>query len=211
MVQLIETSISDEDIEFLLPRLSRINGMIKKEIQHEGEILEILFEYSPTKDNTDGIREQKEQIAHDAPLDCYAPSDITRSLYTKYRQHIATLDVNIDEIMYKKFISLQINGKRLVGIILKKSKITFDFKLPISEIDDPLKMLRDISQVGSWTSGKSRMNLFDETYLEYCINITKQCYDRIKDSTTELSNNESKQDKSDSHHMPPMYLTRSGH
>ena len=176
IVKLIHTSISDKDVEFLIPRLSRIEGITKKEIQHDGKILEILFEYTVPKD---GMMNHEIQKTYDDIWYRYTASGLSRSLYVKYKQHISTLDADIKEIMNKKFISLQINDKILVGIILQKSKIILDFKLPISKIDDPLKMLHDISNVGSWTSGKSRLNVSDEDILEYGIKITKQCYDHI--------------------------------
>ena len=191
MVQLIPTSISNEDAESLVPRLSRIDGMTKKEIQHQGEILEILFEYSPPKetsqdktidhDVTHQVQDEtkQEQDMSGIIWDRYTTSELSKSLCVKFMQQVMALDADMEKVMNKKYVALKNHGIIIVGIILQKSKIVLDFKLPISELDDTLKTLQDISQIGSWTSGKSRLHVYDEDMLQYGIKITKQCYNRL--------------------------------
>ena len=90
--------------------------------------------------------------------------------------------------MNKNHVNIRINGKNILGIMLQKSKIVLDFKLHISELDDTLKALRDISKVGSWTNGKSRLNVYDEDMLQYGVRITKQCYNHYAMKSHDLSN-----------------------
>ena len=191
MTKFISTTIADKEFELLVPKLVRIHGMSKKDIQHNDQTLETLLKYNPAEENnnepdmlsksTDS--ELKTQKLYDKIWSMYSTSDKSRSLYVKYQQAVSAFDESIEEIMHKKYISFRINGKNIVGVVPKKSKITVDFSFDIQKLNDPQKILQDISQIGSWTSGKSRINVFDENDLKYSIEITKQCYEHMTSKT----------------------------
>ncbi len=218
--------ISQEMMPGVITRIVRVDGISKKEIQYEGALQDILFQYTldveesqylennvqhePTADTVDVTKDEEDsqkeiQELYDKLWTTYNTSEPTRVLYVKYRDRVIAFDANINDFMRKKFISFQIDDKRIAGVIVQKKKIVVDFKLHISDLDDPKGLLRDISQVGSWTSGNSRMNVSDERDLEYCIEITRQCYDYVIGKNSKLPSKESKRPQVNSsqvHHDP---------
>jgi len=197
MMPMITTSVPDNDMGSLVPRIARISGVRRKEIRYDGKTIDTLFEYSLPEDtpqdydvhvyartsqyNTWGNIRQK-QNTYDLLWNRYSTSYVSRSLYVRFMREIKAIDVDIEEVMNKKFIALKINGASIVGIILKKSGMVLDFKLPVTDLDDTLNMLQDISQIGKWTSGKSRLNVSDEDMLQYGVRMTRRCYDHVTSS-----------------------------
>ena len=176
--------ISEEEMSNVVSELVRVDGICSKKILRKDRTHSVLL-YDKQKPLM-SVPIQESHGSQGSKITRIKTAKIhPRRLYSKYKEWLEDLDSNIMLTKRKHFMSFQIHGKSLVAVIIQKSKIVCEFKIHVTDLDDPQKMLKDISDVGNWTSSYSRLNVFDKYDLDYCMNITRQCYDHTADKHVE--------------------------
>jgi predicted transport protein len=68
-------------------------------------------------------------------------------------------------------------GKRnIVDFVLQKGKIKVYINMKYSEIDDPKKIVRDVTNLGSWGNGECEVSIGSPEEVDYFLTLVKQSY-----------------------------------
>lgn len=68
-------------------------------------------------------------------------------------------------------------GKRnIVDFVLQKGKIKAYINMKYSEIDDPKKIVRDVTNLGSWGNGECEVSIGSLEEIDYFLTLVKQSY-----------------------------------
>lgn len=102
------------------------------------------------------------------------PSDI-RELYDKIKALLLSLGDNI-KIKPTKFYIGFISKTNFVDVRVQKKALKVWFNLPQGKLNDPKQLTRDVSKVGHWGNGDYELHLYDDSELEYVIDLAKQSY-----------------------------------
>ncbi len=97
------------------------------------------------------------------------------SIFKILDEKILELNENNKRVILKKVIGYK-NKKRFVDLIVKKKLITVSIYIPLSEINDPREMCRDMTGIGSWANGITEFKIENRDDIDYAINLIKQSY-----------------------------------
>lgn len=68
-------------------------------------------------------------------------------------------------------------GKRnIVDFVIQKGKIKAYINMKYSEIDDPKKIVRDVTNLGSWGNGECEVSIGSPEEIDYFLTLVKQSY-----------------------------------
>lgn len=101
----------------------------------------------------------------------YANEEI-KDLYEKFKA--AILNLGEFEIKPKKLYLAFISGTNVVDIHLQKRALKIWINMSKGELDDPKKIMRDISAIGHWGNGDYQLVLNSDDNLEYILSLIKQ-------------------------------------
>lgn len=94
-------------------------------------------------------------------------------LYETYKEAILNLNDNIEIVPRKKRIAFK--GNRIIcDVLLQKNSIKLWINLRTGELDDPKKLMRDVSKIGHWGNGDYELIIKDTDNLEYIMSLIKQ-------------------------------------
>lgn len=102
------------------------------------------------------------------------PSKV-KELYETLKNEI----LNIGDITLKptkKYIAYTAGKRNIVDLIIQSNKIKVYINLKFNEIDDPKKIVRDMTNVGSWGNGDCETMLQDIEEIDYLLILIKQSY-----------------------------------
>lgn len=102
-------------------------------------------------------------------------SDLTFSLYNEIINKISEFgDI---KIKYNKLvIALFFNKNKFADINIRKRTIDIQLNLKIGNLNDPLLMARDVSNVGTYGTGDYMISIKDNKDMNYVIDLIKQSY-----------------------------------
>ncbi|SFG03781.1 Predicted transport protein [Salegentibacter agarivorans] len=100
------------------------------------------------------------------------PQEIVE-LYESYRQSILNLADDIEIEPKKLYIAFK-KGKNISDIVVLHKSLKIFINLPKGKLDDPKKLMRDISEKGHWGNGDYEVNVKDDKHLEYIMSLIKQ-------------------------------------
>lgn len=101
-------------------------------------------------------------------------SDDIKELYELYKQAILNLDSDLEIKPKKMEIGITKNGKIFSDIVILKSGLKIFINLKKDTLDDPKKIMRDVSSIGHWGNGDYEVIVNDTTNLEYIMSLIKQ-------------------------------------
>jgi len=101
----------------------------------------------------------------------------TQEIYEEIRDKIMNLENNIDIIIRQKYIAFKTNYN-FVYINLKRSMVHVDISMKQKEIQDPKKIIRDMSKIGHWGGGKSRVTVSNKSEIPYIMGLIEQSYSK---------------------------------
>jgi len=101
-------------------------------------------------------------------------SDEIVELYERFKLSILNLTDDIEIKPSKLYISFKKNGSNIVDIEIKKTYLKLYINMKKGELDDPKKIMRDISNVGHWGNGDYQTKIFDTKDIEYIMSLVKQ-------------------------------------
>lgn len=113
------------------------------------------------EDHTDGIPEK------------------VKNLFISLREKIISLDESIEERVKKFYISYR-TGVAFVFVHLQQAQIKIHLIVPQSELNDPLKLTRDVTNVGHYGGGVTEVILDKEENLDRVFELVRQSYTRSK-------------------------------
>lgn len=76
----------------------------------------------------------------------------------------------------KQYIAFFGNKKNIIDVVIMKSKIKVFINLKYSQIDDYKKMVRDVTNIGTWGNGDCEFVLDNLEDIDYLMSLVKQSY-----------------------------------
>ncbi len=101
-------------------------------------------------------------------------SDEIKELYEIYKQAILNLASDLEIKPKKMEIGVTKNGKIFSDIVILKSGLKIFINLKKDTLDDPKKLMRDVSSIGHWGNGDYEVIANDTKNLEYLMSLIKQ-------------------------------------
>lgn len=101
-------------------------------------------------------------------------SDEIKELYDVYKQAILNLASDLEIKPKKMEIGMTKNGKIFSDIVILKSGLKIFINLKKDTLDDPKKLMRDVSSIGHWGNGDYEVIVNDTKNLEYLMSLIKQ-------------------------------------
>ena len=102
----------------------------------------------------------------------------TRDLYSKIKQIMESLDDNIS-IVPKKMAIMFKKERGFVWVVLRKNSIEITFNAKPDSIDDPKKIIQDVTNIGHWGGGNNRIRVSTESELSYVRGLLDQIYSQL--------------------------------
>ena len=129
------------------------------------------------KKRNDRIR--KEIKTHTEEDHLYNINPKIKEIYMKIKQIMESLNDNIQIIPKRNAIMFKAE-RGFAWAILHRSSIDLTLKTMPASLDDPKKMVQDITNIGHWGGGNSRIKVTDESELPYLRGLIEQVYSKSK-------------------------------
>ena len=100
-------------------------------------------------------------------------SDDVIELYEAYKNAVTNLVPDIDIEPKKLYIAFKKN-KNIADIVVLKNGLKIFINLKKGELDDPKKIMRDVSKIGHWGNGDYDIMISNTENLEYIMSLIKQ-------------------------------------
>ncbi len=100
------------------------------------------------------------------------PEEIVE-LYETYKNAILNLADDIEIVPKKLYIAFK-KDKNIVDIVILKKGIKMFINLKKGQLDDPKKLMKDVSETGHWGNGHYEVIVNDTKNLEYIMSLIKQ-------------------------------------
>ena len=96
------------------------------------------------------------------------------ALYEKYKAAILNLTENIEVKPQKWYIAFKKDRRNICDIEIQKVGLKMTINLKKDELDDPKRIMRDISGVGHFGNGDYEIKVSNDKNLEYVMSLVKQ-------------------------------------
>ncbi len=110
-------------------------------------------------------------------INSYSFSKESEELYNKIHLNIIDAFPNTRVEYTKRYIAYKYETN-YCDIIPQKKGLKIYINMKFDEIDDPYKIGRNVTDIGTWGNGDMEVMIEDETQIPYLINIIEQSYDR---------------------------------
>jgi predicted transport protein len=104
-------------------------------------------------------------------------SEETGVLFDSLREKILAFGGDVDERFLKQTINYR-HSRNFCEVVPQKKDLVLGFDA--DALDDPRRTLRDMTGVGSWTTGRWQFRLASPAELEYAVGLAEQSYNRTK-------------------------------
>lgn len=101
-----------------------------------------------------------------------------KELYEKLKSAILNFD-NIEVKPKKKYIAF-VSGRNVIDIHPQRKALKMWLNMNIGELDDPKKLMRDVSTTGHWGNGDYELQINSDDDLEYILSLVKQSIKKNK-------------------------------
>ncbi|MGK6352236.1 DUF5655 domain-containing protein [Parapedobacter sp. DT-150] len=124
---------------------------------------------------SDSLAQVSKEIKEYTEKDHYErSSEEMVELYQRFKEAILNLADNIDIKPKKLEIGFTHNGKIFSDICLLKGSLKIWINLKRGQLDDPRKIVVDVSSTGHWGNGDYQIQVSDDKHLEYIMSLVKQ-------------------------------------
>jgi predicted transport protein len=100
-------------------------------------------------------------------------SDEVIELYETYKFAIINLLDDVEIVPKKLYIAFK-KDKNITDIVILKKGLKFFINLKKGQLDDPKKLVKDVSETGHWGNGDYELIVTDTSNLEYIMSLIKQ-------------------------------------
>lgn len=102
-------------------------------------------------------------------------SDEVQELYQEFKQAILNLSPEVEITPQKIYIAFKKGNKNIADIQIQNKGLKIGVNKKQGELEDPKKIMRDVSKIGHWTNGDYQVFVEDTKNLEYIMSLVKQC------------------------------------
>lgn len=103
--------------------------------------------------------------------------DTICNLYQELREKIFSLDEDgaIIEKANKHYMVYK-HGKNFCEVWIQNSQLKIWLDIPITDLNDPLKLAKDVSNIGHWGTGEVEVNISDSAEVTQLMDLVSQAY-----------------------------------
>lgn len=99
-------------------------------------------------------------------------SDTTKELYETFKDAILNLD-EFEIVPRKNYIAF-VKSRNIIEISIQRKQLLLFINLSKGQLKDPLKLCRDVSDVGKHGNGDYEIKVKDDEHLDYIMSLVKQ-------------------------------------
>ncbi|MFD3163928.1 DUF262 domain-containing protein [Herpetosiphon sp. NSE202] len=102
-------------------------------------------------------------------------------LYREFRRRVLNLDTAIREEPLRLYIAFKLDTN-IVDVVPQRRGLRLSLNMPFAEINDPLGLCKDVSNVGRWGNGDVEVLLLKMSELDQIIDLVRQALDYHRDA-----------------------------
>lgn len=101
-------------------------------------------------------------------------SDEIIELYNRFKYSILNLADDIEVNYLKLYVAYKKDDKQFISISIQRNQLIIYINMKKGELDDPKNLMRDVSEIGHWSTGDYDLRVSDDKDLEYIMSLAKQ-------------------------------------
>ncbi len=106
-----------------------------------------------------------------------SPGQPMQPLFDALRKELLALDPSVSEDFFKLYITYKADGY-FVHVIPQSKRLVLNLNMPFSELRDPERRARDVTNVGHWGRGDVEVTLNAHEDLPYILGLVRQALER---------------------------------
>ena len=126
------------------------------------------------KENSELIEIAKQIKSYSEDEFLEGKSDEVVELYNDFKQAILNLSPEIEVVPQKLYLAFKIGKNNVTDIQIQNKNLKLFINVKKGELEDPKKLMRDISSIGHWGNGDYQVSIADTKNLEYIMSLIKQ-------------------------------------
>lgn len=115
-------------------------------------------------------------FAYLSPTNSSFAKDV-RALFDALRKEVLAIDSVVTEEYLKLYIAFKAETN-FVDVVPQARRLSLSLNMPFSEVNDPKKICRDITNIGSWGNGDVEVGFSDIKDLPYLMSLIRQSFER---------------------------------
>ena len=168
-------SVNFKDLPFELWEIKRYSNDTVVLNQHRSNSKESIETLNPNTSNSTISQVSREVKVYTEELHIEFGSDELKEIYNVIRERILELGTDIEIIPRKEYIGFK-RGSNVVDIQFQRKQLKFFINLKKGELDDPMNISRDVSNVGHYGNGDYEIRVNSKSDLDYLMILIKQSY-----------------------------------
>lgn len=116
----------------------------------------------------------KELVVYDEDSHLKDKSDEVLELYDNFKHAILALSPDLEIVPKKLYIAFKQGKNNIISIRLQNKSLKIWINAKKGNLDDPKKLMKDVSNIGHWAPGDYELSVSDTKHLEYIMSLVKQ-------------------------------------
>lgn len=168
-------SVNFKDLPFELWEIKRYSNNTVVLNQHHSISKESIETLNPNTSNSTISQVSREVKVYTEERHIEYGSVELKEIYDDIRERILELGSDIEIVPRKEYIGFK-RGSNVVDIEFQKKQLKFFINMKKGELDDPMNISRDVSNVGHYGNGDYEVRVNKNTDLDYLMVLIKQSY-----------------------------------
>jgi predicted transport protein len=168
-------SVNFKDLPFELWEIKRYSNNTVVLNQHRSNSKESIETLNPNTSNSTISQVNREVKVYTEERHIEYGSVELKEIYDDIRERILELGSDIEIVPRKEYIGFK-RGSNVVDIEFQKKQLKFFINMKKGELDDPMNISRDVSNVGHYGNGDYEVRVNKNTDLDYLMVLVKQSY-----------------------------------
>lgn len=168
-------SVNFKDLPFELWEIKRFSSNTVVLNQHRSNSKESIETLNPTSSNSSISQVNREVKVYTEERHIEFGSIELEEIYNDIRKRILDLGSDIEIVPRKEYIGFK-RGSNFVDIEFQRKQLKFFINMKKGELDDPINISRDVSNVGHYGNGDYEIRVNKDSDLDYLMVLIKQSY-----------------------------------
>jgi predicted transport protein len=168
-------SVNFKDLPFELWEIKRYSNDTVVLNQHRSNSKESIETLNPNTTDSTISQVSREVKVYTEERHVEFGSDELKEIYNNIRERILELGSDIEIVPRKEYISFK-RGSNVVDIEFQRKQLKFFINMKKGELDDPMNISRDVSNVGHYGNGDYEIRVNNDSDLDYLMVLIKQSY-----------------------------------
>ncbi|WMT53776.1 DUF5655 domain-containing protein [Ferroplasma acidiphilum] len=167
----------DTLLDYLTSKISEDSKIDDVEFIRNHTSIKIDYKSNITKTPTSRITNEDNNVEESEDFHVLRASEPIKKLYFRLKSMVINKNPDVTVIHRKLYTNFNHNSI-FASIGCGKNELKIWLNLKIEQLNDPKRIVRDVSNLGHWASGSSEITLKDTDDLDYIIDLIKQSYNK---------------------------------